>query len=85
MFVFHEKATKLQAHHLSQSSLNIMSEWRLVVCNICKLHIFMFSMPIMQLLGFHAYIYRNIVFPFQIRFQLLSASSFNKPLLTENY
>lgn len=55
------------------------------MCNICKLHIFMFSMPIMQLLGFHAYIYGNIVFPFQIRFQLLSAFSFYKRLLTQNY
>lgn len=45
----------------------------------------MFSMPIMQLLGFHAFVYGNIVFPFQIRFPLLSAFSFNKRLLTQNY
>lgn len=68
MFVFYEKATELQACYLSQGSLNIMSEKRLLVCNICKLHIFMFSMPIMQLLACHEYIYGNIVFPFQIRF-----------------
>jgi len=71
-------------HSISASALNIMSEQRLLVCNICKSHIFMFSMPIMQLLGFHAYIYGDIVFPFQIRFQLLSAFSFNKNWLTQN-
>jgi len=58
-----------------------MSEQRLLVCNICKLHIFVFSTLVMQLLGFHAYVYGNIVFPFQIRFQLLSVFSFNKHLL----
>lgn len=71
-------------HSISASALNIMSEQRLLVCNICKSHIFMFSMPIMQLLGFHAYIYGDIVFPFQIRLQLLSAFSFNKNWLTQN-
>lgn len=38
------------------SFLRTVSELRLLVCNVCKLHIFVSAVHIIQLLEFHAYV-----------------------------